>query len=55
MRILIVDDEKNIRMALASAVESIGNTTVTLASTGAAALKEFTSIAFDIVRKMDSI
>ena len=49
MRILIVDDEKNIRMALASAVESIGNTTVTLASTGAAALKEFTSIAFDIV------
>jgi NtrC-family two-component system response regulator AlgB len=49
MRILIVDDEKNIRMVLAHAAEAIGTTAITVASNGATALEEFKHNTFDVV------
>jgi NtrC-family two-component system response regulator AlgB len=49
MRILIVDDENNVRVALAYAVEAMGSMTVTVSSGGSAALQTFKSDIFDVV------
>jgi two-component system, NtrC family, response regulator AlgB len=48
MRILVIDDEKNIRRTMAVALESMEHDVVTVAS-GAEALKELKSAAFQVV------
>ena len=48
MRVLIVDDEKNIRLALGAALDSMRHD-VSLASTGATALDAMRHAAFDMV------
>src|SRR5271163_2380769 len=48
MRILVVDDEKNIRRTMAMALESMDHEVVCVA-TGAEALKELRSSGFDVV------
>src|ERR1700730_18038097 len=48
MRILVIDDEKNIRRAMAMAIESMEHDVVCVAS-GAEAFKELRSVAFQVV------
>jgi two-component system, NtrC family, response regulator AlgB len=48
MRVLVLDDEKNIRQALATAIESAGHTVAT-AATGAEALKRLDEESFQAV------
>jgi len=48
MRILVIDDEKNIRRTMAMAIESMEHDVVCVAS-GAEALKELRSVAFEVV------
>jgi two-component system, NtrC family, response regulator AlgB len=48
MRILVIDDEKNIRRTMAMAIESVENEVVCVAS-GAEAFKELRSAAFQVV------
>ena len=48
MHVLIVDDEKNIRLSLSTALESMKHD-VSLASTSAGALQELKKAAFDVV------
>ena len=48
MRILVVDDEKNIRRTMAMAIESMDHDVVCVAS-GAEAFKELRSAAFQVV------
>ena len=48
MRILVIDDEKNIRRTMAMAIESMEHDVVCVAS-GAEAFKELRSVAFQVV------
>jgi two-component system, NtrC family, response regulator AlgB len=48
MRVLVLDDEKNIRQALATAIESAGHTVAT-AATGAETLKRLDEESFQAV------
>ena len=48
MRILVIDDEKNIRRTMAMAIESMEHDVVSVAS-GAEAFKELRSVAFQVV------
>jgi two-component system, NtrC family, response regulator AlgB len=48
MRILVIDDEKNIRRAMALAIESMEHDVVSVAS-GAEAFKELRNVAFQVV------
>jgi NtrC-family two-component system response regulator AlgB len=48
MRILVIDDEKNIRRTMAVAIESMEHDVVSVAS-GAEAFKELRSVAFQVV------